>query len=121
MPTIKEVLKTGAYGLYFGNRVLLPFRCHILKVIFENEIITDFSSSKKGACYKMMENFTEIYFHEVKDLGEAVSKYKGVKMIVVQEGKNIFDFKNHEKLNVFIGEDHKLKIEKVEDDILFFE
>ncbi len=121
MSTIEEVLKNGGYGLYFGNRVLLPFRCHVLKAIFENEIITDFSSSTKGACYNIRENFTELYFHEVKDLEEVVSEYKGIKMIVVQEGNNVFDFKNHEKLNILLDENHKLKIEKVDDDILFFE
>ncbi len=121
MATIKEILGNGAYGLYFGNRVLLPFRCHVLKVIFENEIITDFSSSQKGACYKIQKDFTELYFHEVDDLEEVVSEYKGIKMVVVQEGNDIFDFNNHEKLNILLDENHKLKIEKVEDDILFFE
>jgi hypothetical protein len=121
MSTIKEVLEKGGYGLYFGNRVLLPFRCHILKVIFENEIITDFSSSKRGACYKMVDNFTEIYFHEVDDLSEVVTEFKGIKMIVVQEGNDVFNFEDHEKLNVLLDGEHKLKIEKVEDDILFFE
>jgi hypothetical protein len=42
-------------------------------------------------------------------------------MIVVQEGNDVFNFEDHEKLNVLLDGEHKLKIEKVEDDILFFE
>ncbi len=45
MKSIREVLKEKRTGLYYGNRVLLPFSCHILKLNIENDLITDFSPS----------------------------------------------------------------------------
>jgi len=121
MKTLNEVLENKDYGLYFGNRILLPFKCHVLKAIFENEIVDDFSSSLRGASYKIEDEFTEIYYHEVEFLTDVVSKYKGIKLIVVEKGKDIFDFNNHRKIKLLLDEDHKLRIEEITEDELFFE
>lgn len=121
MKKLDEVLASKGYGIHFGNRILLPFKCHILKAVFENDIIYDFSHSKSGACYTIRDQFTEIYFHGVKRLEDKVGKYRGVRLIVVEEDKDIFDFNNHKKLALYILEDHKVEIDELSGDILFFE
>jgi len=121
MKTIEEALKNNLTGLYYGSRVLLPFKCLLLKVIIEDDIITDFSPNSKSIYLNETESFTEIYFKQFKNLKEAVSKFETIKLIAVEKDKNIFDFKNHIKLALHIGEEHKLTIEKTDEDILFIE
>jgi len=121
MKTLDEILKQNAKALYFGNRVLLPFKAHLLKVIFENEIIMDFSLSKFGATYNINDEFTEIYFHGVRDVEEKCSKYRDIRLILVEIGKDIFDFGNHRKLSLYLEGNHELTIKEINGDILFFE
>jgi len=121
MKTIEEVLKNKAAGLYYNNRLILPFHAHFLKVIIEDDIITDFSPSSKGIFIREEDDFTDIYFHEYKHLNDVVSKFEAVKMVVVEKGENIFDSVNHKKLAVYLEEKHKTRIEKSDEDILFIE
>lgn len=121
MKTLEEVLKSNCNGLYYGNRVLLPFKAEVLKAIIEKDIITDFSTTHKGAQYNITENFTEIYFLDYEDLSESLSKYETIKLIVVETGKDIFDFNNHKRLILHIQEKHTVKIEEAGSEILFIE
>jgi hypothetical protein len=121
MSTIEEALKKNSGGLYYGNRVLLPFNCFLLKVIIEDEVIMDFSPSSKFVYISEGEEYTEIYFKEYKNLKEIVSKYETIKIIAVEKGKDIFNFDNHIKLDIHVGEEHKLTIENTDEDILFIE
>lgn len=119
MKSIKEVLKEKKSGLYFGNRVLLPFSCHILKLNIENDLITDFSPSFKGVHISENDDFMEIYFYDYKDLGEVITKYEAIKMIVVEKGKDVFNSENYIKLALHPEENHQLKIEKLSDNQIF--
>jgi hypothetical protein len=121
MRTLDEVLKNNINGLHYGNRVLLPFKADILKAVVENDIIMDFSSQRKEACYNKYDNFTEIYFFEYPNLEEVVTEFETIKLVIVEEGKDIFDFENHRKLALHIKENHKLIIEETNEDILFIE
>jgi len=121
MRTINEVLKNNVNGLYYGNRVILPFRAEILKAIIEKEIITDFSTTHKGAQYNVTDDYTEIYFLDYKELSESVSKYETIKLVVVEKGKDLFDFQNHKRLIIHLMEKHFLKIEEANSEILFIE
>ena len=121
MKTIAEVLENKATGLFYNNRLMLPFHAHFLKVIIEDEIITDFSPSSKGIYIGEENDFTDMYFLEYKHLKDTVSKYEAIKMVVVEKGEDVFDSKNHKKLAVYLEEKHKTRIEKTEDDILFIE
>lgn len=121
MSTIKNALDKNLNGLCYGNRVILPFKGTFLKVIIENDIITDFSPSSKGIFVREDENFTELYFLEIKDLKESVSKYENIKMVVCEKEDNLFDVKNHQKIALYIEERHNVKIEKTDEDILFIE
>ncbi|MEW6508600.1 MAG: hypothetical protein AB1432_12745 [Bacteroidota bacterium] len=120
MKKLDDVIKNNFHGLHYGNRVLLPFGADILKAVIENDIITDFSSSKSGASYKVNEDFTEIYFYDYEILSEVVNRFEKIKLIVVERGRDIFDFSNHRKIALSIEEKHKIFISEINDDTLLF-
>ncbi|MFA4923205.1 MAG: hypothetical protein WC557_03325, partial [Ignavibacteriaceae bacterium] len=74
MYTLDEVIKNKINGLCYGNRILLPFKAHFLKVVIENDIITDFSSSSKGINIVNHDGFSDLYFLEYKMLSDTLSK-----------------------------------------------
>lgn len=121
MSTINEILKTKKSGLYYRHRVILPFNGHLLKVIIEDDILTDFSPTSKSIYVKEEDGFMSIYFKEYKDLKEEISKYEAIKIVIVEKDKDMFNLKNHRKLALYPGENHVLKIEATDDDILFIE
>jgi len=121
MKSLKEVLNNKDFGLFYGNRILLPFAAEILKAVIERDIIMDFSTSDKGAKYTISNDYTEIYFYDYKNLLDVVSKYEMIKLVVVEKGKNIFDLSNHKKISLHLVENHKLTIEELNDDSLFIE
>lgn len=108
-------------GLYYGNRIILPFHCIFLKVIVNRDIITDFSPKSKYVSISEEGNSTSLYFHEYENLKESISEFEAIKIVFVEKGKDIFDFANHIKLAVYLEDKHKLRIEKTDDDILFIE
>ncbi|MGA7723176.1 MAG: hypothetical protein WCA84_18560 [Ignavibacteriaceae bacterium] len=121
MKTIEDALNNKTGGLYYGNRVLLPFNCIFLKIVIEDEIIMDFSPYSKTIYIGEGNDYTEIYFKQFNNLKEIVSKYETIKLIAVEKDKDIFNFDNHLKLIISVGEEHKLTIEKTDEDILFIE
>ena len=121
MKKLEEVLENNISGLYYGNRILLPFKADILKAVVENHIIMDFSTSKRKAEYFKREDLTEIYFYGYDDLSECVTKYETVKLVVVEEGDDIFDIENHKRLLLHVKEKHVLQIEEADDNTLFIE
>ncbi len=121
MKTLDEVLENKIPGLFYNNRLVLPFQAHFLKVIIEDDIITDFSPSSKGIFIREESDFTDIYFLEYKHLNDAVSKYEAIKIVAVEKGKDVFDFKNHKKMAIYLGDKHQVRIEKTDEDILFIE
>ena len=121
MSTINEVIEKKINGLCYNNRLILPFNAHFIKVIVNTDIITDFSPSSKGIFIREKEEFTDVYFYDYKDLKETFSKFENIKMVVVEKGKDIFNFDNHLKLAVYFEEKHNVRIEKTDEDILFIE
>ncbi len=90
MKSIEEIISEKQNGLHYGNRIILPFKCHFLKVIFNDDIITDFSSGAKGIFIREEEEFTDVYFHDYSNLKEELSKYENIKMVVVEKSKKHF-------------------------------
>ena len=121
MKTIKEVLNGNGSGLYYGNRVLLPFKAEILKIVIDSVIITNFSKQPHGAQVRTTDNYTEIYFCDYKNLEEDLTEYDVIKVVLVQQGDDMFNNKNHIPIELAIESKHKLSIKKIGDDILFFE
>jgi hypothetical protein len=121
MKTLDDILKNNLHGLHYGNRVLLPFQAEILKAVIESDIITDFSLTNTGANYKINNDYTEIYFHDYKILSEVLTEFEKIKLIVVEKGKDIFDFTTHRKIALQVKEKHKLLISEINDNTLFIE
>jgi hypothetical protein len=121
MVTLDEILKNKPKGLYYKNRLILPFRGIFLKIIIDDDILMDFSPSSKSIYISESENYTDIYFKEYKHLKDAVSKYEAIKMVLVEKGKDIFNFDNHKKIVIYLGQKHQVSIEETEEDILFIE
>lgn len=121
MKSIEEVLNKKISGLYYDNRLILPFKAYFFKVIIDKEIITDFSPSSKGINIEEEDDFTSLYFLEHKQLRDIVTHYESIKLVVVEKDKDIFDFANHKKLAVYLGEKHEARIEETDADILFIE
>lgn len=121
MKSLTEVLNNNLNGMYYGNRVLLPFRCHILKIVIENNIITDFSIRNKGAYINENEDFTEIYFLDYPDIEQSISKFENIKMIIVEKGKDIFNFDLHKKIALHPEGNHLLSIKELDENTIFIE
>ncbi len=121
MAALNEILKSKPAGLFYKNRLILPFQGVFLKIIVDDDIIMDFSPSSKQIYISEIEGYTDIYFKEYKHLKDAVSKYEAVKMVLVEKGKDIFNFDNHTKIIIYLEEKHRVKIEETEEDILFIE
>ncbi len=121
MKTIKEVLDKNLTGLVFGNRILLPFHCHILKLNIENDLITDFSPCCKGVHISENPDYMEIYFHDYKDLAAVQTEFELIKMIVVEKEKDVFDNKNHIKIGLKIQDNHTVVIQTLGEDNIFIE
>ena len=121
MKTVKEVLDEGLNGLVYGNRILLPFKAELLKIVIDSEIITNFGKRLKGAHVRVTDYYTEIYFLDYKILINEIPKYKSIKMVLVEQGEDIFDFDHHKSLEIqFLGK-HRISIKKIGDDLIFFE
>ncbi len=121
MSILNEIIEKNLNGLYYDNRILLPFKAIILKAVIESDIITDFSSHSKDAQVTVTDLYTEIYFFKYKNIDESIKKFENIKLVLVEQGKDIFNFQNHEKVALYLEENHKIKIEKINDDILFIE
>ncbi len=121
MAALDELLKSKPKGLYYKNRLILPFRGIFLKIIVDDDIIMDFSPSSKDIYINETDGFTDIYFKEYKHLKDAVSKYEAIKMVLVEKGSDIFNFDNHKKIAIYLEEKHQVTIEETEEDILFIE
>lgn len=108
-------------GLVYGNRIILPFECEILKIVIDTKILTDFSPDNREALCQSRHGFTDIYFLDYKDLPQQLSDYELIKIIVVERGKDLFDFNNHVRLGIRVVDTHITEIEKLPEDSLFVE
>ena len=121
MSLLNTALNEKKNGLFYGSRVILPFVVDIFKVVIDDDIIMDFSPFSEIAYYEKYDDFTEIYFFEHEDILKDVSKYETIKLIIVEEGNDMFDFANHRKLSLNPVEHHKLEIEELPDDVVFID
>ncbi len=112
MSKIIDALDKKLNGLHYYNRIILPFKCHFLKIMIEEDIITNFSNSSPDLEIIEHENFTDLYFKKYKDLMEELSEYENVKMILCEKDADIFDLKSHVKIILYLEDDHIVRIEK---------
>ena len=121
MRTLDDIISSKSTGLYYGNRVILPFTAFFIEIIIERDIITDFSTSSKGVLIETHDDCTDLYFLEYKNLKDSIGKFENIKLLIVEKGKDVFDLKNHRKLALYLKDNHILEIEELDNDILFID
>jgi hypothetical protein len=122
MKKLEDVLKEKNHGLCYGNRILLPFNAMVLKVAVAGKVYTNFcSKAKHGVLINHKDTFTEMYLLDFSDLKSELSDYDLIKVVMVEDGKDVFDFSNHKRLDFKIGENHMVTIEEMSEDVLFVE
>jgi hypothetical protein len=119
--SIEQALALKKNGLFYGNRLLLPFKARILKIIIDDKIITDFSDSAGNVEIKDEGTFLSVYFLDYEDLREVVSKYELIKMVAVEQEEDVFDETKHKLISLYLSEPHRVLIELNTEDILFIE
>ena len=50
---------------------------------------------------------------------DVITEYETIKLVVVEAGKDLFDFDTHRKIALYIEEKHRLRVDEIDDDILF--
>lgn len=120
MTTIKTALAKGKNGFYIGHRLVLPFKCQIIKIIFEGEIYTELVGGKHLKLHQDPMN-TSIYIQSSGRLSNYVDSYKTIKIVVCEMDADICDLDTHIKIICEIKEGHKVLIHKPSDDMLFIE
>ena len=118
--TITEAVKAKKNGFYIGQRLILPFRCQVIKMMVEGEIYTEFVGSKHVKISQDPKN-TSIYFRSTGRLDNLVDTYNVVKLILCEWESDLTDTRNHIKVVCEMEENHVVLITEPDDDILFIE
>lgn len=117
---IVDVLNSDKKGFYIGTRLILPFRCNIIKLIADSHIFTEFVGSEHIKLSQTEQN-TSIYFREIGKLNEFENSYKQIKIIVASEEDDLTDMKNHIKVICHILNQHHVELEVPGPNDLFIE
>ncbi len=118
--TIKNAIKSGKKGFYIGQRLILPFRCQLLKVIFDNHIYTQLLNNKDIVIDQGPKN-TSIYILEEGNLRNYIHNFEYIKLIACEIDDDLSDPGTHQKIICSVKEDHLVEIEYPGDDVLFIE
>lgn len=118
--TIKEALEKDLNGFYIGNRLILPFHCQFIKMIVENEIITEFKDTDDVKIHHSPKN-TSVYFRYIGRLKSLINSYKNIKIIIAEYDVDLCDINNHYKLICDLDDNHLVKIYEPDENVIFIE
>lgn len=118
--TIQNAIKSGKKGFYIGHRLILPFRCQLLKVIFDNHIYTQLVNNKDIMIDQGPKN-TSIYILEEGSLKNYIHNFEYIKLVACEIDDDLSNRDTHQKIICSILEDHLVEIEYPDDDVLFIE
>lgn len=118
--TIQEALKDNRDGFYIGHRLILPFKCNVIKVIIENEIYTELVGSDHIKISQDSQN-TSLYMRSAGRLNNQVGTYNVIKLVVADLDADLTLIENHVKLICEINDKHSVAIHAPDDNILFIE
>lgn len=117
---ILSIVNSDKKGFYIGERLILPFRCNIIKLICDNHIHTEFVGNKDVKISQEKLN-TSIYFRSAGRLSSFEGSYEAIKLIVASEDADLTDKENHLKIICHILADREVEVQLPGDDILFIE
>lgn len=118
--TVQQALAENRKGYHNGQRLVLPFKCQIIKVIFDNEIFTQLVGNDILRLYQDPNN-TSIYLTNKSGIKSFISKYEVVKLVVCELEDDICDRDKRYKLVCEIQDDHVVSIHEPDEDMLFIE
>ena len=118
--TIQDAINSKKTGFHIGQRLVLPFRCQMIKLMVEGEIFTEFVGSDHIKIAQDPKN-TSLYFRSIGKLDNLVDSYEVVRIIVSEWDADICDMSNHIKLVCTIEENHLVRVEEPPEDLLFIE
>ncbi|GEM_PF-1472748 len=120
--TIRQALKEGKNGYHIGGRLILPFRCQLLKLVIKDEIHTEFVGNEHVKISQDPQN-TSIYFRETGRLVSFLGEYHPIKMIAAEWDADLTDPSTHIKLIVELEDFHIARIKPLDNDsdVLFIE
>lgn len=117
---ILAIVNSDKKGFHIGERLILPFKCNLLKLIVDNKIYTEFVGNDDVKISQEAHN-TSIYFRSAGRLSSFEGSYELIKIVVASETVDLTDRKNHIKIVCHILDDREVEIELPGDDILFIE
>ncbi len=117
---IYEALQEEKKGFHIGQRVILPFRCQIIKLIIDGEIYTEMVGGESIKISQDPKN-TSIYFRTSGKLRNLVNTYKVIKMIVAEWEDDLVETDSHIKIVCEPEDNHVLAIYQPTDDMIFIE
>lgn len=118
--TVKAAMAEQRKGYYIGQRLILPFKCQLVKIIFDGEIYTEMVGNEDIKLHQDPQN-TSIYVTTKGRLSNYIGRYKFIKLIVCELEDDLCDIANHRKLMCSINDNHEVLIETPSDDMLFIE
>lgn len=118
--SIKAALAEQRKGFYIGQRLVLPFKCQLIKVIFDNEIYTEMVGNADIKLHQDPQN-TSIYVTSRGRLSNYIGRYTFIKLIVCELEDDLCDRTTHRKLLCSLNDRHEVLIEEPSEDTLFIE
>lgn len=117
---IIDSINSDSRGFYMGNRMILPFKCQLIKLIVDSHIYTEFVGSKDIKISQDAQN-TSIYFREIGRLSSFEDSYKSIKMIIAGLDEDLTDRRTHTKMICYILDNREIELEVPGEDIIFVE
>jgi len=115
---LQEIINSDKKGYYTGKRMILPFKCNIIKLIVDGHIFTEFVGSEDIKISQDFQN-TSIYFREIGKLKQFEGSYSLIRIIIAPWEEDLTDKTQHIKLICKIVENHEVEIELPDQDVLF--
>ncbi len=117
---IIEIIKSDKKAFHIGNRMILPFRVNIIKLVVDSHIFTEFVGNEDVKISQDKQN-TSIYFREVGRLSAFANTYKSIKIVMASEEADLSNPATHIKCIVHVLDNHQASLEVPGEDDLFIE
>jgi len=115
---LHTVINSDKKGYHTGKRMILPFKCNIIKLIVDGHIFTEFVGSDDIKIAQDYQN-TSIYFREIGKLKQFEGGYSLIRIIIAPLEADLTDKSQHIKLICKIEENHEVEIALPSEDVLF--
>ena len=119
---VEEAIDKGIKAFILKRRIILPFKCHVLKITIGGETFSDTKPPNDRHIIVEQDPInTSIYFLDVSSLRELRSKHPTVYAIVADYDSNLADPQTHIPIAIEITEGHEAPIRKLKPSELYIE